>query len=333
MAKRKRSAALFEVFHDSKSASAGRLSTGHSARGWFKARAEAPATNIATAIDPDDPTTGAIRSGLIAPRIAAVEAMAAPTTATSTGMSERIEPVRPRSAAQSTTNVGSRIQLDAESKHVKLMLPARTIIAASFAIVVVVGLSYILGHHAGASPSNAGTNDQATDDSTTVQPIQPKALEVPRRAVAGQGQQPIKAPVSRRGDDVRRRDADSEPRSNDVSQLHDNQSRESDGTDGPRIIGLNYLLVQVYPSQAGAAEARDFLLKNGIGCTIEKVPEGYYGSDKTWLAVITTRGFDRDQLHSAEYDSFKQKIENLSGTFSAKSKSKQFSLQTYKLMK
>ena len=332
MAKRKRSAALFEVFNDNKVASAGLAS--RPARGWFKARAEPAAGNTATATDPNDPTTGSIRSALIAPRIAAVEAMeSAAAASTELERRERIEPIRQRAMDRPMRGESPRFHVDPDTRELTLIIPFTTAIVAVFAIVVIVGLSFVLGHHAGALPAVASTADQTADDGTTGA-IQPGALEVPKRAIVGQSQIPAKTTGSRNSDDSKTRDRDSAPRANVPGHVTGNSGcSDVDALDGPWIIGLNYLLVQVYPNLAGATEAREFLLKNGVNCTIEKVPEGFYCPDPTWLAVITTRGFDRDQLHSAEYDAFKHKIETLSDTFSTvtKNKTKHFSLQPYKL--
>ena len=98
-------------------------------------------------------------------------------------------------------------------------------------------------------------------------------------------------------------------------------------TNQARSIGLNYILVQSYPNEKLATEARDFLVKSGVPCTVEKGPKDW-ASDPSWCSVITTAGYAH--IHSPEYESAARNITTLGGQFAGKAKFKRFEPHAYK---
>jgi hypothetical protein len=348
MAKRKRAAALFEVFHETKSPS--RSSSASRGYGWwFKGRAQTAEVEPTEDFDPRDPTTMSIRSPLLAPRIAAVEAMvpvpapkppATPQPATaqrpvtqykSEPSTEAHEPLAVVPSRPGVVGLLSRFRLDRDTREVTMRLPLNAVAIGAFGLVLCIGLAYVMGRHGRnreAIPVAAVTDDN--EDSQT-EDLRPDALDVARHpshvSVKDAPAALVKPPAHLMSDDAHYHDRDSLPEANTVHGI----TPIAPPADGPRIIGLNYLLIQNYPNQASATEARDFLVQNGIACTVEKVPPGFFCPDPNWMSVITSRGFDREALRSPEYDAFKRQIEKLGDKFAGNGKFKRFSLQVYKL--
>ena len=98
-------------------------------------------------------------------------------------------------------------------------------------------------------------------------------------------------------------------------------------TNQARSIGLNYILVQSYPNEKLATEARDFLLKSGVMCTVEKGPKDW-ASDPNWCSVITTAGYLH--IHSPEYEAASRTITALGEQFAGKKSFKRFEPHAYK---
>ncbi len=96
--------------------------------------------------------------------------------------------------------------------------------------------------------------------------------------------------------------------------------------DGKRTIGLNYVIIQSYPEQKTAEEARDALAKSGISTTIEK---GLRGLNPSWFTVVGTDGFAR--IRSTEYENYVKRVQQVSDSFAKSRKSfKAFEPMGYK---
>ncbi len=188
MAKGKHSAALFEVFHGTKPVETRGKEALRTPRWWFKARDEATA---AAAVDANDPTTAPIRSPLIAPRLAAIEAAepepirpeppkpvnsepvkqqavkfaATRTIAPTPARVDRdpADPTRVCAVVYATTDFLPRLSLDHDRREVLIRLRVTTAIVAAFVIVLSVALAYILGRRAGLAA------DIADADATSIQ--------------------------------------------------------------------------------------------------------------------------------------------------------------------
>ena len=88
--------------------------------------------------------------------------------------------------------------------------------------------------------------------------------------------------------------------------------------DGKRTVGLNYVIIQSYPEQKQAEEARDVLAKAGISTTIEK---GLRGLNPNWFIVVGTDGFAR--IRSTEYETYVKHVQQVSDSYT-NSKKKSF---------
>jgi uncharacterized protein (UPF0371 family) len=89
---------------------------------------------------------------------------------------------------------------------------------------------------------------------------------------------------------------------------------------------MHYVLIQSYGDETTAREARDFLQKNGVACTIER---GVKGWRMDFYQVIGLQGFAR--LRSAEYTEYRKNLRDLDAKFSSGPKSyKHFEPQAIK---
>jgi hypothetical protein len=93
----------------------------------------------------------------------------------------------------------------------------------------------------------------------------------------------------------------------------------------PRQVNLNYVLVQSYGDERTADEARDFLNKNGIPCTIER---GVKNWRKDFYLVVGLQGFAR--ISGPDYAAYRTRIESLSAQFAAHSSYRGFAPQAVK---
>jgi cell division septation protein DedD len=76
-----------------------------------------------------------------------------------------------------------------------------------------------------------------------------------------------------------------------------------------RVSGYQYLLIQSYPDEKRANDAKDLLTKNGIACNIEQNIPGW----PNLYCVISQTGFPK--ASGAEYDKFRTTILQLNQSF------------------
>jgi hypothetical protein len=201
--------------------------------------------------------------------------------------------------------------LDRERQEITLCLHYTAAIIAAFAVMVTVLLAYAAGRHS-ASGSPA-TYVAASTDELRESPPTPGAMDVaPRLSAVGSLQPPQQMFAS-----VKRAE-------NPVSPAPSTNGIDTNQT---RSIGLNYILVQSYPNQKLAEEARDFLVKEGVACTVEKGPKDW-ASDPSWCSVITSAGYAH--IHSPEYEAAARNITTLGEQFAGKAKFKRFEPHAYK---
>ncbi|HZK80767.1 MAG TPA: hypothetical protein VFC46_06855, partial [Humisphaera sp.] len=309
MARRKHAAALFEVMSGDKK---GRISRSNAlprnSSWWFKSRAE---PDVIAAVDPNDPTTGTIKSSLIAPRIAAVEEPEPPrdtgrqATPVVRPKRDLIDPTRPANARPGAEDSRS-VHFDRARREVKLRLPLTHAIVASFAVMVIVGMAYVMGKRELANTPELSTTETTPAALPDVQPIstaKPKVLDVsrpkPRPPVSGGAGMIGTSRLPAGGPHVRDHDFTSTPSiANSAQGMH--VAPRTTALIGPRTVGLNYVVAQCYPSEQIAKDARDFLIKNGLPFTVEK---GCSWAPK-WFSVVSTRGFEH--IHTGECESFQK---------------------------
>jgi len=93
---------------------------------------------------------------------------------------------------------------------------------------------------------------------------------------------------------------------------------------GARIVNMHYVLMQSYFEEKDAIDARDYLSKNGIPCTIERHVKGWRPD---LYLVVGLQGFAR--ASGSEYLKYRNSIIELGAKFS-KSKFKRFQPQAIK---
>jgi hypothetical protein len=319
MARSKHAAALFEVMSGDKKGRVPRsgASPGNS-NWWFKSRGEPESI---AAVDPNDPTTGTIKSSLIAPRIAAVEepepprAVGRQATPVVRPKRDLIDPTRPVSAARPAAEDMQAVQFDRARREVKLRLSLTHTIVAAFALMVVVAMAYVMGRRESDKAPELATTETTPaplPDVLQVPAAKPNVLDVNRpkiRPPAAGGVTPAGA-SHLSADGARVRDHDflsTPPLANSAQGMH--VPPRTTAIAGPRTVGLNYVVAQCYPSEQVADDARDFLIKEGIPFTVEK---GCSWAPK-WYSVVSTRGFEH--IHTSECESFQKQIEKIGDKF------------------
>jgi hypothetical protein len=330
MARSKYAAALFEVMADKK----GNASGARAPNWWIKNRTEPPA---AVVIDPNDPTTTPIKSSLIAPRITAVEETPAPQPVVrSSSPASRLkrDPADPtRAAARPAPESSRAIEFDRMRRELKLRVSLTNAVVAAFAVMMIVALAYVMGKRESAPTSELTTTETTTAESgetpqaaVPVAPIKPKVLEVgkPKKASASATPGPANAPAPRLGAEAPRvKDHEfisMPPVANTTTGMHVNPAAPANAK---RTIGINYIIAQSYPAEQTAKDARDFLMKNGITCTVEKGT----GFAPNWYSVVTSRGFEH--IHTNECENFKSQIDKLGEKFADNGKFNKFEPMLY----
>ena len=351
MARRKHSAALFEVFNNEKKAKETRAgSIPRAPRWWSRPRVEPTNGATSAVMDANDPTTMKIVSPLLAPRLAAVEAMepappppapakpvpvksAPPLLRSERVERDRVDPTRGGIASRSIFEPASKLfQFDRNQRDVKIHLKLTTLIVAGFGIVLLAGIAYIMGRRSTPAADTVVANHEtlSTSDRPRKLPVQPNALDVGKRLTHTNTGNGTNRSVPRNADDARTRDRESGtalPMANTVHGLNPITSEAAGAVEGPRMIGLNYIIAQTFPNQQTAMDAHDFLVNNGIPCTVQKAPIGWT-ADPNWYSVISTRGFER--IHTPECEALQRQIEKIGEKFAGNGKFKRFEPHLYR---
>jgi hypothetical protein len=219
-------------------------------------------------------------------------------------------PAMPREPLSSRSAM--HFSFDRDRQEITLQLRYTTAIVGAFALLVVIGLAYVVGRRMAGGPSPAYA--AATSDSLMRQPTDPSAMDISPRPVVpvaarGPGLTPPVAPAPTPGNPA-------PPAPNNGVEVNPQRS-----------IGLNYIIVQSYPNEKIADDARDFLINAGIPCTVEKGPKDW-ASDPSWCSVITIAGYAH--IHSPEYETAARDITELGEKFAANAKFKRFDPHAYK---
>jgi hypothetical protein len=312
MAKGKHAAALFEVIHSGRFPNKPEMRT---PKWWFK-RKDTEAANSkaqdqpapsadAPQEDPADPTTGASARAMRG-------AVAGRTT-------ELQESSNGQSAAEGSHSVD--VSVDPKRRQITFRVTYSSAMVTAFAIVVVVGLAYVVGRKVSRGPSPAVASE--TTEQIRARPPRPDVLNVTptgntQGASTHNGASPS-PPAPREAEGG----VSAWP-----SETH--QSTTNPPTVAPdqgRIVGTNYLVIQSYPDEKTAIEVRDLLLQSGIGCTVEN--QKLRGLNTGWFHVVGTQGFIR--ISGADYDAYYKRLEQLSRQIGQGKRSfKGFALLPYK---
>jgi hypothetical protein len=217
-----------------------------------------------------------------------------------------------------TAMPGVNVSVDPERQHITFRVTYTSAIVAVFATLVVVAMAYLVGRKMSAGPAPAVASE--TSEQLRQKPPQPDVLNVtPPGSIANNAaEQPAREPeaaISSRG---------SEPDGADPRGAAPAPPPEP----GVRSVNLNYVVVQSYPDEKGAAEARDALVKAGINCTIEQgLPR--LGLPNTWYAVVGTQGFTKPS--NAECQAYLARINQVSEQYARSKRSfKAFQPLAYK---
>lgn len=252
MAKGKHAAALFEVIHSNKKSepATGALRT---PKWWFKSR---PAIRRVPAPQPE-----------------VVTAEYPPT----------ITP-DPEPATATIESDGPRGRMGRSRSELNLRMRFSTLVVSGFALLMALGIAYVLGKHATEGPQTASAGTDIVE-TTRHTPVTPGALDVPHRNVRTNAGGSMVVPQ-------RRVDT---PKVIQTPAVAKNIEPEPQvDITGPRVIGRNYIIVMTFPPErkAEAQKACDTLVQNGVPCTIEKAPAQVIDPHRNYLAVISSRGFD-----------------------------------------
>ncbi len=275
MAKGKHAAALFEVIHadkrfDRKKGVSGALQT---PRWWFKNKT------------PSAPLS-APPSGVHAIAAKAIAGAPAPSGALPAGMAIKVDPDR---------------------QQVSFRLTYTSAAIAAFALLVVVGLAYLVGSRLRSGPTAAGASPAIEE--LQKQASQPQVMDVPR----GGGDAPATDAAIPTVESV----GDSAPAQPPPTTVVQGAQRQNN---------LNYVVVQSYPDPADAREARDLLAKNGVDSTIEV---GLRGLHPDWHTVVGADGFT--SISAPEYKAYIERVQRISDrNYSQKRSFKAFQPMGYK---
>jgi hypothetical protein len=291
MAKGKHATALFEVIHSAKTTSNGRNNAGllRTPKWWFKGREKSGSST------PAAPAPAALPAAEMMPSFDS-----APS-----------DPTRPTAPP---INLG----VDPDKQQITFKLTYSGTIIASFAILVIVGLAYVIGRHGtGVSSANAGVSTEQIRNG----PIHKDVLNV----ASGLG--PVGISSSSASNATNESEGYSAPpaktNGGTASASHlvietPRPAPQAAGAKAQRIIGMQYVIVQSYPDDAKAEEAVKLLNENGIDATKENL--SWYSK---WPCVVGTTGFDRIK-NNPQYDHYVEQIESVSQKFLGRAKFKQF---------
>jgi hypothetical protein len=208
------------------------------------------------------------------------------------------------------------VAVDPDRQQITFKFSYTSAIIVTFSLVVAVGLAYIVGQKMNhgptlalggqsseqlrAGPKNRGVMDVGPHNATPNAPVQQRE---PDPAITSRG-----------------------PETNPDNVDGPANAPSVDSAAQQRVLNLNYVVVQSYPDQKSAEEARDALLKAGINCTIEQKLRGL---NPNWFTVVGTQGFQR--ASGTEYDGYIRKIDAVSQQFATRKRSfKAFTPMAYK---
>jgi hypothetical protein len=275
MAKGKRAMALFEVIQSSKTSRRSISDVLSTPKWWFKRKASAPQ----------------------APPRAELE-----TTALATADVEMTAPAPP--------TPGVDLKLDPGRQRITFHITYTSALVSLFAVLVIVGLAYVIGSKMRSGPSKASA--ETSTEQLRQGPARGGVLNV--RPGGGQKTTPRVEP-----DEA----VTPEPPS---PQRTTTTAASTQPTQ--RIIGLNYVVMQGYPPEEKgmAVEARELLVKQGIACTIE---QDLPGLNRNWFIVVGLQGFERIG-YNQDYESYERKVRAANDKFPKNAKFKKLEPMPYK---
>jgi hypothetical protein len=287
MAKSKRSAALFEVIQSSRLPK--RPNPLFSPQSWFSRFAK-PRTQFAAQATPQIATSTPGESP--GTTESAVDALPAPA----------VSHTAPRQPIP-----GVDLQLDPDHHQIMFKVSYNSAIVTGFTFLMAIGLAYAVGKKMNHGPIAATASPSSAE--LRQEPAHPDVLDVSNQSLAKQ--------------------ADTASHASDTAQLaalHTPTTAPSP-FDSQRIIGRQYVVVQIYPDKKNADEAASLLSKSNIPCTVENGLTGW--ASKSWWCVVGTTGFDHIR-GNADYERYEATINRVSDQFASNSKFKKFEPRAYR---
>jgi hypothetical protein len=287
MAKSKRSAALFEVIQSSRLPKNERPL--FSSRKWFGWFTKPAAIFAAPAACADQREADTTLEMLRAP----AEAPAKPKQPIP-GMIPGMIP-------------GVDLQLDPDRHQITFKVSYNSAIVTAFSVVMAIGLAYVVGKKMSRGPIAATASPSSAE--LRSQPAHPEVLDVANVSDTKQTES-----ISHTGDNAQ------------LAALGNTTTAPSP-FDAQRIIGRDYVIVQIYPNKKDAEDAAGLLGKNNVPCTVENGVAGW--ASKSWWCVVGTTGFDHIR-GNADYTRYEAAINRVSEQFAANSKFKKFEPRAYR---
>lgn len=285
MAKGKHSAALFEVINSTKRPEAIAQSL-RTPKWWFKGR-QTPGSDV-----PAEP-----------PSFDEPAAAVAPDPAPAPRTSMRSMPLSSASGRSSAVH----LDFNRERQELTLRLRYTTALVSSFFLCAAIGGAYVIGRHLNRGPQTALASSQPVAQAPQYLRQAPQAgvTDVTRQRLVRPAGNTETAQVRRPQPEQTSTPVPAKPA---VASL----VPASATTTLPRVIGMNYAIIQTYPdSEKDAAKAAcDFLNKNGIPCTLETTD---YVKNPNWVCLVGTAGFTK--ISSGDYLTYVDHIVALADKF------------------
>jgi hypothetical protein len=202
---------------------------------------------------------------------------------------------------------GVDLLLDPDHQQITFKVSYYSAIVTASTIVVAIALAFVVGRKMSRGPIAATASPSSAE--LRSQPAHPEVLDIGSGAVTTQ--------------------TELLSRTVDTAQLAANKSPTTlpSHDDTQRIIGRQYVVIQIYPEMKSADEAASLLNRNNIHCTVEKGLAGW--ASKSWWCVVGTTGFDHVRSNP-DYQRYEAAVNRLSEQFAPNSKFKKFEPRAYR---
>jgi hypothetical protein len=204
---------------------------------------------------------------------------------------------------------GVDLELDPDHQQITFKVSYYSAIITSFTVMVVIILAFVIGRKLNRGPV-AATNSPSSAELRS-QPAHPDVLDVSNRTVEP-------TPIA--------------PKVEETAQLAGNTALaptppSTPAVDAQRIIGRQYVVIQIYPDKKNADNAAALLNQNNIPCTVENGLAGW--ASKSWWCVVGTTGFDHVRANP-DYQHYEAAILRLNAQQSDNPKFKKFEPRAYR---
>lgn len=189
--------------------------------------------------------------------------------------------------------------VNGQRREIALRISYQSAAIAAVALVTLVGLAFLVGRK---SVKETQPLFSTSTDALRQQPPAPDVTKLPKTPVEAMATTPTTPTAA------------GQPQ---VAQQQPPQPAGHVVRNRNRSVGLNYVIIQSYPSEKMANDAAKVLIENNIDCTVErKVPAK--GFHEEWWKVVGTDGFAR--ISSPEYAAYVKKIREISDNYAKKNK-------------